>query len=71
MPNDRNGIGKPSRLMVDKIAAIPKSRIGSYIGLVDQQDMVRIERALIVFLGIAGSVHRSPEEPEPLTPEGR
>jgi mRNA interferase MazF len=41
--------------MVDKITTVPKSKVGAQIGRIDDQDMVRLGRALIVFLGLAGS----------------
>lgn len=31
-PNERNGLRAPSRLMVDKIATVPKSKVGERIG---------------------------------------
>lgn len=57
MPNDRNGLGRPSRVMIDKITALPKSRAGKLIGQVEQRDLERINRALLVFLGIAGTIN--------------
>lgn len=55
-PNDGNGLIQPSRVMIDKIAALPKPRFGKLIGQVDQKDLERINRSLIVFLGIAGTI---------------
>jgi mRNA interferase MazF len=53
-PNERNGLGAPCRLMVDKIATIPRTKVGGRIGRLDEEDMVRLNRALLVFLGMAG-----------------
>jgi mRNA interferase MazF len=39
--------------MVDKITTVPKSRIGARIGRLADEDMVRLNRAALVFLGIA------------------
>jgi mRNA interferase MazF len=39
--------------MVDKIATVPKSRIGVRAGRLSDKDMVRLNRAVRVFLGIA------------------
>ena len=53
--------GKPrpvivlSRLMVDKIITVAKSRVGKQIGRLDDEDVVRLNRAVVVFLGLAGS----------------
>lgn len=54
-PNDRNGLRSPSRLMVDKITTVPKSKVGDRIGRLDDEDMVRLNRAVMVFLGLAVS----------------
>jgi mRNA interferase MazF len=51
-----NGLREPCRLMVDKVTSIPKSKLGTYIGRLSDTDMLRINRALLVFLGLAGSV---------------
>ena len=54
-PNERTGLRQPSRIMIDKILTVQKSRVGARIGRVDDQDLIRIGHALIVFLGLAGS----------------
>ena len=57
-PSDGNGLKKPSRLMVDKVTTVPKNKIGSRIGSLGDQDIVRLNRAIVVFLGLAGSPKR-------------
>jgi len=52
--NETTGIREPSRLMVDKITTIPRSKLGEQIGQLDDDDMIRLARALVVFLGLAG-----------------
>jgi mRNA interferase MazF len=54
-PNDRNGLLATSRLMVDKITTVPKSKVGAQIGRLDDNDMLRLNQALLVFLGLASS----------------
>ena len=54
-PSDRNGLRRPSRLMVDKIVTVPRSKLGSAIGRLDDQDVVRLNQAVLVFLGLAGT----------------
>lgn len=54
-PNARNGLRSPSRLMVDKITTVPKSKIGEQIGRLDDEDIVRLNQAVMVFLGLAVS----------------
>jgi mRNA interferase MazF len=52
-PTDRNGLSVASRLMIDKITTVPKSRLGKRIGKLHEEDIVRLNRALTVFLGLA------------------
>ena len=54
-PNERNGLRSPCRLMVDKITTLAKAKLGSRIGRLDDADMVRLNRAMLVFLGLAGA----------------
>ncbi len=53
-PNDRNGLKAPCRLMADKITTVPKSKVGRRIGRLDDEDILRLNRAVLVFLGLAG-----------------
>ena len=53
-PDERNGLNATSRLMVDKITTVPKTKIGSRLGRIGDGDVVRLNRAMLVFLGIAG-----------------
>ena len=52
-PSDRNGLSSASRLMIDKITTVPKVRLGKRIGKLNDEDVVRLNRALTVFLGLA------------------
>lgn len=54
-PTERNGLRATSRLMVDKITTVPRSRLGERIGVLADEDMVRLNRAMVVFLGLAGA----------------
>ena len=54
-PKERNGLHSPSRLMVDKITTVSKARIGERIGRLDDEDVVRLNQAVVVFLGLAAS----------------
>jgi len=53
--DDVNGIRESSRLMVDKITTIPRSKLGEHIGRLGDDDVIRLSRALLVFLGLAGT----------------
>jgi len=52
-PTDRNGLSSASRLMIDKVTTVPKARLGKRIGKLNDEDVVRLNRALTVFLGLA------------------
>lgn len=54
-PNDENGLRAPCKLMVDTITTVSRSKIGLRVGRLTDEDMVRLNRALLVFLGMAGS----------------
>ena len=54
-PAATNGLESLSRLMVDKIITVAKSRVGKQIRRLDDEDVVRLNRAVVVFLGLAGS----------------
>jgi mRNA interferase MazF len=54
-PSERNGLRALSRLMVDKITTVPKSKVGERIGWLDDEYVVRINQAVMVFLGLAVS----------------
>jgi len=52
-PTENNGLRAVCRLMVDKITTVPKAKIGSLVGRLADEDMLRLNRAILVFLGIA------------------
>ncbi|MCL4782743.1 MAG: type II toxin-antitoxin system PemK/MazF family toxin [Bryobacterales bacterium] len=52
-PNERNGLRSACRLMVDKITTVPKAKMGARVGRLDDEDIVRLNRAITVFLGMA------------------
>jgi mRNA interferase MazF len=54
-PSENNGLRMACRLMVDKITTVPKSKAGSHIGRLDDEDMVRLNRSVLVFLGLAAA----------------
>ncbi|HUV18324.1 MAG TPA: type II toxin-antitoxin system PemK/MazF family toxin [Ilumatobacteraceae bacterium] len=49
------GIRDSSRLMVDKVATIPRSKLGERVGQLSDDDTIRLSRALVVFVGLAGT----------------
>jgi len=52
-PNERNGLRAACRLMLDKIATVPKSKVGARVGRLDDADILRLNQAVLVFLGLA------------------
>jgi mRNA interferase MazF len=54
-PNDRNGLRATCHLMVDKITTVPKTKVGSRVGRLDDEDILRLNQAVLVFLGLAVS----------------
>ena len=54
-PNERNGLRIPCHLMVDKVTTVPKSKLGAQIGRLDDEDILRLNQAVLVFLGLAAS----------------
>lgn len=52
-PSEGNGLRSVCRLMVDKIATVPKGKVGARVGRLADEDIVRLNRAVLVFLGIA------------------
>jgi mRNA interferase MazF len=55
-PDAKNGLQVPCRLMVDKITTVRKSQIGARLGRLGDEDILRLNRAVLVFLGLAGPV---------------
>lgn len=52
-PNKQNGLSKESQIQIDKIMSIRKERIGAVIGEIDDSILVRVNRALALWLGLA------------------
>jgi mRNA interferase MazF len=52
-PSEENGLRSESRIMVDKISTVAKAKLGIRIGRLAQEDIVRLNRAMVVFLGVA------------------
>lgn len=52
-PSAENGLREVSRLMVDKLTTIPRAKLGERVGALSGADMLRLNRAIVVFLGVA------------------
>ena len=53
--SEENGIRSDGRLMVDKLTTVSKEKMGVKVGRLSDEDVVRLNRAMMVFLGLAGS----------------
>lgn len=53
-PTPGNGLNATSRLMVDKITTIRREKLGRRMGGLADEDIVRLNRAILIFLGLAG-----------------
>ncbi len=54
-PDERNGLRFPCRLMVDKITTVAKTKVGARVGRLGDEDILRLNQAVLVFLGLAVS----------------
>jgi mRNA interferase MazF len=52
-PNKDNGLTKQSQIMIDKVTALKRERIVQNIGHIDDDSMIKLNRSLALFLGIA------------------
>ena len=51
--NTRTGLRAPCRLMVDKLAAVPRKRLGTLVGILSPDELKVLNRAIFVFLGLS------------------
>jgi mRNA interferase MazF len=52
-PNPDNGLRSASRIMVNKITTVDRRKLGVLVGRLDASDLVRVNQAMLVFLGLA------------------
>jgi len=52
-PSPANGLQRVSQIQVDKIMAVARERIGGVIGRLDDATLLKVNRSLAVFVGIA------------------
>jgi mRNA interferase MazF len=51
-PTPENGLRAPSQVMIDKAVTVPRERIGTVIGRLDDELTRTVGRALAAFLGL-------------------
>jgi mRNA interferase MazF len=54
-PSEDNGLEQPSQLMVDKVTTVPRSSLGERLGNLRDEELLALNRSLIVFLGLASA----------------
>ena len=52
-PTGATGIEQRSQIMVDKITTVPRTNVHDHLGRLADADLIRLDRALVVFLGLA------------------
>jgi len=52
-PTPANGLRSVSQLMIDKLTAVRRDRIGRAVGRLDEGTMIRVNRAIGLWLGLA------------------
>ncbi len=52
-PSAANGLDGPSKLMVDKVTTIKRSSLGARLGELEDEHLLELRRALMIFLGMA------------------
>lgn len=52
-PNEQNGLKQQSQIMLDKIASVSTTKVGSVIGHADDVTLQRVSQGLVVLLELA------------------
>jgi len=52
-PSPRSGLRAPCRMMVDKLTAVPRRRLGRLVGSLASEEVRTLNRAIFVFLGLS------------------
>ena len=53
-PRPANGPRSASGIMADKVTTIPKAKLGARVGRLTAEETKRLDRVLLVFLGLVG-----------------
>lgn len=54
-PSEENGLDQPSQIMVDKVTTVPRPSLGKRLGRLRDDELVALNRSLIVFLGLVNA----------------
>lgn len=52
-PTASNGLGRPSWIMLDKVLAIHRRKVGPRVGALGIDDLRELDRAMMLFFGLA------------------
>jgi mRNA interferase MazF len=52
-PSAESGLRKKSQVMIDKMQTVPRDKVGTTIGRLHRDVIVAVDRALVVYLGLA------------------
>ncbi len=52
-PSTQSGLREPCRMMVDKLTAVPRKRLGRLVGSLEVEEVKALNRAIFVFLGLS------------------
>jgi len=52
-PSPRTGLRSVSQIMVDKVTTVRRDRLGKAIGRLDDETMLRVNRAIALWFGLA------------------
>jgi mRNA interferase MazF len=52
VPDEKNGLQKPSQVMIDKAMTIKRDKLGAVFGTATDETMLKVGRGLAVFLGV-------------------
>ncbi len=54
-PSESNGLNEPTSLMVDKVTTVPRASLGERLGRLHDDELVQLNRSMIVLLGLASA----------------
>lgn len=57
-PSDQNGLRVESRLMIDKITTVSRTKVQHRVGHLSVEDLNRLNRSVLIFLGLTSSIGR-------------
>ncbi len=52
-PSETTGLKMASQIMVDKIVTLRRERIDQHIGRINDETLIRLNRSLALFIGLA------------------